>query len=92
MPIKWGRETVKLMPSDTKAEPLIPAHLNLSAYHVLALRGCVDDCPDAYTFLNQRIAVPQMLAEARRRLDSEPRDDTEYFEGQLAQAALGAYA
>lgn len=44
------------------------------------------------TFLNQRIAVPQMLAEARRRLDSEPRDDTEYFEGQLAQAALGAYA
>lgn len=41
------------------------------------------------TFLNQRIAAPQMLAEARRRLDSEPRDDTEYFDDQLAEAVLG---
>jgi hypothetical protein len=41
------------------------------------------------TFLNQRIAVPQMLSEARRRLDSEPRDDTEYFDDQLAEAVLG---
>ncbi|WP_397386716.1 contact-dependent growth inhibition system immunity protein [Pseudomonas donghuensis] len=42
------------------------------------------------TFLNQRIAVPQMLAEARRRLDTEPRDDTEYFDGQLLEAVIGA--
>jgi len=42
------------------------------------------------TFLNQRIAVPQMLAEALRRLSSEPRDDTEYFDGQLAEAVIGA--
>ncbi|AIN58954.1 hypothetical protein [Pseudomonas soli] len=38
------------------------------------------------TFLSQRIAVPQLLVEARRRLDAEPRDGTEYFEGQLAEA------
>ncbi|BCJ06801.1 hypothetical protein PRtIB026_A34450 [Pseudomonas sp. RtIB026] len=38
------------------------------------------------TFLSQRIAVPQLLVEAMRRLDSEPRDDTEYFDGQLAEA------
>ncbi|MCD5969904.1 hypothetical protein [Pseudomonas quasicaspiana] len=42
------------------------------------------------TFLNQRIALPQMLAEAKRRLDSEPREDTEYFDDQLAEAVLGA--
>lgn len=42
------------------------------------------------TFLNQRIAVPQVLAEALRRLISEPRDDTEYFDGQLAEAVIGA--
>lgn len=42
------------------------------------------------TFLNQRIAVPQMLAEARRRLNSEPRGGTEYFDAQLAEAVLGA--
>lgn len=42
------------------------------------------------TFLNQRIAFPQMLAEAKRRLDSEPRDDAEYFDNQLAEAVLGS--
>jgi hypothetical protein len=42
------------------------------------------------TFLNQRIAVTQMLAEARRRLDTEPREDTEYFDGQLIEAVIGA--
>lgn len=42
------------------------------------------------TFLNQRIAAPQMLAEALRRLSSEPRDDTEFFDGQLAEAVIRA--
>jgi hypothetical protein len=42
------------------------------------------------TFLNQRIAVPQVLAEALRRLISEPRDGTDYFDGQLAEAVIGA--
>lgn len=42
------------------------------------------------TFLNQRVAVVQMLAEALRRLSSEPRDDTEYFDGQLVGAVIGA--
>jgi len=38
------------------------------------------------TFLNQQIAVPQMMSEALRRLSSEQRDGTEYFDGQLAEA------
>jgi len=42
------------------------------------------------SFLNQRIAVAQMLAEALRRLSAEPRDDTEHFDGQLAEAVIGA--
>lgn len=42
------------------------------------------------TLLNQRVAVPQLLDEARRRLDSEPRDDTEYFDGQLEEAVIKA--
>lgn len=42
------------------------------------------------TFLNQRIAVSQMLVEAKRRLRSESRDDTEHFDGQLEEAVLHA--
>ncbi|MGY4495443.1 hypothetical protein [Pseudomonas sp. TE3610] len=43
------------------------------------------------TFLNQQIAVAEMLIEARRRLHSEVRDDTENFDGQLVEAVLGAH-
>jgi hypothetical protein len=39
------------------------------------------------TFLEQLIAVPEVLAQAERRLASEERDETEYFEGQLKEAA-----
>jgi hypothetical protein len=35
------------------------------------------------TFLAQRIALPEMVNEAERRLASQPRDDTEYYDGQL---------
>ncbi|WP_162556224.1 hypothetical protein [Pseudomonas sp. 31-12] len=38
------------------------------------------------TFLNQGIAVTPMLAEAKRRLEAQKRDDTEYFDGQLLEA------
>ncbi|QKE62477.1 hypothetical protein HNE05_03585 [Aquipseudomonas campi] len=38
------------------------------------------------TFLEQRIAIPEVLAEAERRLVSEERDETELFEGQLNEA------
>jgi len=38
------------------------------------------------TFLNQDIAVAQVLAEARRRLKTQARDGSEYFDGQLLEA------
>ncbi|KIF57688.1 MULTISPECIES: hypothetical protein [Pseudomonas] len=38
------------------------------------------------TFLNQDIAFEQMLIEAKRRMDADERDDTEYFDGQLLEA------
>ena len=42
------------------------------------------------TFLNQQIAVVEMLEEAESRLKRTERDDTEYFEGQLLEALTGA--
>ncbi|MFQ6559573.1 hypothetical protein Q7F05_26885 [Pseudomonas sp. Lb2C1-1] len=38
------------------------------------------------TFLNQDIAVMQMLIEAKRRIKEQERDGSEYFEGQLLEA------
>ena len=38
------------------------------------------------TFLSQQIATSWMVIEAKRRLSLEQRDDTEYFDGQLAEA------
>lgn len=38
------------------------------------------------TFLNQDIAVTQMLIEAKRRIKEQERDGSEYFEGQLLEA------
>jgi hypothetical protein len=38
------------------------------------------------TFLNQRVAVPEMLEEARRRLKCQECDDTEFYDGQLLDA------
>jgi hypothetical protein len=38
------------------------------------------------TFLNQNIAVTQMLIEAKRRIKEQERDGSEYFEGQLLEA------
>ncbi|WP_411385246.1 hypothetical protein [Pseudomonas sp. MPB03] len=38
------------------------------------------------TFLNQNIAVTQMLIEAKRRIKEPERDGSEYFEGQLLEA------
>ena len=43
----------------------------------------------AATFLNQQIAVVEMLEEAESRLKRTERDDTEYFEGQLLEALTG---
>jgi hypothetical protein len=40
------------------------------------------------TFLNQNIAVSKMFEEAEFRLKSKERDDTEYFDGQLAEALV----
>lgn len=42
------------------------------------------------TFLNQQIAVVEMLEEAESRLKRTKRDDTEYFEGQLLEALTRA--
>lgn len=38
------------------------------------------------TFISQRIATPEMIVEAHRRLRSNERDGTEYFDGQLDEA------
>ncbi|ROM80243.1 hypothetical protein BK654_04945 [Pseudomonas brassicacearum] len=38
------------------------------------------------TFLNQNIVVAHVLVEAKRRLEVQERDGTEYFEGQLLEA------
>ena len=38
------------------------------------------------TYLNQRIALNEIVAEAKRRLDHEQRDDSELYDGQLAEA------
>lgn len=42
------------------------------------------------TFLNQQIAVVEMLEEAESRMKRAERDDTEYFEGQLLEALTEA--
>lgn len=42
------------------------------------------------TFLNQQIAVVEMLKEAEFRLKRTERDDTEYFDGQLLEALAEA--
>lgn len=44
------------------------------------------------TFLNQGIAASQMTIEAQRRLQSQERDGTEYFDGQLLEALTNAAA
>lgn len=38
------------------------------------------------TFLNQNIAPKHLLIEARRRMEEQERDGTEYFDGQLLEA------
>ena len=42
------------------------------------------------TFLNQHVAVVEMLKEAESRLKRTDRDDSEYFEGQLLEALTEA--
>ncbi|UVM29781.1 hypothetical protein [Pseudomonas sp. B21-021] len=64
-----------------------------------AATGLTQRCRDAWdtpieqlsdlmiaTFLNQDIAFEHMLIEAKRRVDANERDDTEYFDGQLLEA------
>jgi len=68
-----------------------------------ASTGLTQRCKDAWdvplhalsdqmiaTFLNQRVAVPEMLKEARRRLECQEPDDTEYYDGQLLEAMTDA--
>ncbi|WP_223525127.1 hypothetical protein [Pseudomonas sp. A-B-26] len=38
------------------------------------------------TFLNQNIATKHLLIEAKRRMEEQERDGTEYFDGQLLEA------
>ena len=38
------------------------------------------------TYLNQKLATEQMQLEAKRRLADTPRDDSELYEGQLAES------
>ena len=38
------------------------------------------------TFLNQNIAATHLLIEAKRRMQDQERDETEYFDGQLLEA------
>jgi hypothetical protein len=38
------------------------------------------------TFLNQNIAAKHLLIEAKRRMEEQERDGTEYFDGQLLEA------
>ena len=67
------------------------------------LTGLMQHCRDSWemslsdlsdlmvaTFLNQQIAVVEMLEEAESRLKRTERDDTEYFEGQLLEALTQA--
>ncbi|WP_130430373.1 hypothetical protein [Rivibacter subsaxonicus] len=42
------------------------------------------------TFLSQGVATDEMLGEAKYRLASRPRDDTEHFDGQLEEAVRRA--
>jgi len=48
----------------------------------------VTELPNAMvaTFLNQRIAIDLMIEEGQRRLAAHFSDDSELFEGQLAEA------
>jgi len=48
----------------------------------------INDLPDLMvaTYINQKFALEQMKTEARRRLEAGVRDDTELFEGQLAES------
>jgi hypothetical protein len=48
----------------------------------------VNELPDhmVATYLQQGIATSLMIAEARRRIDSGIFDDSEWYEGQLAEA------
>lgn len=63
------------------------------------LTGLTQRCRDAWdipltnltdlmvaTFLNQNVAVAEMLVEAKRRLETRKRDESEYFDGQLLEA------
>ena len=42
------------------------------------------------TFIRQRIALPLVLPEARRRLDARFMDDTELYDEELADAVAAA--
>lgn len=42
------------------------------------------------TFINQRVAVSEILEEARRRLKHQEPDDTESYDGQLIEAVSEA--
>lgn len=48
----------------------------------------ITELPDVMiaTYLRQGIAVQLLVEEARRRIESGSRDDSELFEGQLAEA------
>jgi hypothetical protein len=48
----------------------------------------VNQLPDLLvaTYLDQRIAMALMIDEARRRMESAARDDSELYDGQLAEA------
>jgi hypothetical protein len=44
------------------------------------------------TFLNQKVATPEILEEAEFRLETIARDDSELFDGQLQEAVAAAKA
>lgn len=48
----------------------------------------IGELPDLMiaTYLNQKLATEQMQLEAKRRLDGRLRDDSELFDGQLAES------
>jgi hypothetical protein len=54
----------------------------------------VNELPDVMvvTYLSQRVAMPLMIEEARRRLASGRLDDTELYDGQLSKALEEAIA
>ncbi len=92
----WLSKENQKVSDQAKAHPLrflaVDAAVKVTAtkYPCVSLQLQAFLWPQEASFLNQRIAIPQMLVEPRRRLSSEPHNDTEHFDGQLAEAVVDA--